>query len=295
MPASGHGFQVLGDINPNSQFSTASISLAKNGLNRKSFAPAYCSRGTRYRNAAWPLARAPQPLPRPPRPRDGTGSPAGPCGRSCARSMCRRRSPRGSVSGPGRIGGGQNLLPGSSRHPGIEKHDIESVACQTLAGFCRVSDIFNLDDIDRDRRLRRRMAHPIALRGDLRDDQHLERKEIVAHARPRVVNNSAPRMLSSEAADIMITGRPVDPPNAQTSFGINRPAIATVRWGKLNISVSSTSPQVVSVGYPTWTGCSVSTKRTVSPCAGVESSPCHITLLPRTKVPTGQPVTLTPL
>ncbi len=30
------------------------------------------------------------------------------------------------------------------------------------------------------------------------------------------------------------------------------------------------------------------------PTLGVTSSPCHITVLPRTMVPTGQPVTLTP-
>ena len=39
---------------------------------------------------------------------------------------------------------------------------------------------------------------------------------------------------------------------------------------------------------------SVSRNLTRSPWAGVASAPCHITLRPRTKVPTGQPVTLTP-
>ena len=41
-------------------------------------------------------------------------------------------------------------------------------------------------------------------------------------------------------------------------------------------------------------GFSVSRNRTGSPVDGVASSPCHITLRPRTKVPTGQPVTFTP-
>lgn len=41
-------------------------------------------------------------------------------------------------------------------------------------------------------------------------------------------------------------------------------------------------------------GFSVSRNRTGSPRDGVVSSPCHITLAPRTKVPTGQPVTRTP-
>ena len=41
-------------------------------------------------------------------------------------------------------------------------------------------------------------------------------------------------------------------------------------------------------------GFSVSRKRTVSPVDGVVSSPCHITRWPRTKVPTGQPLTCTP-
>ena len=39
---------------------------------------------------------------------------------------------------------------------------------------------------------------------------------------------------------------------------------------------------------------SVSKNRTGSPLDGVVNSPCHITRLPRTKVPTGQPVTRTP-
>jgi hypothetical protein len=39
---------------------------------------------------------------------------------------------------------------------------------------------------------------------------------------------------------------------------------------------------------------SVSRNRTGSPVDGVVTSPCHITHLPRTKVPTGQPVTRTP-
>ena len=39
---------------------------------------------------------------------------------------------------------------------------------------------------------------------------------------------------------------------------------------------------------------SVSRNRTGSPVDGVVTSPCHITRLPRTKVPTGQPVTRTP-
>ena len=39
---------------------------------------------------------------------------------------------------------------------------------------------------------------------------------------------------------------------------------------------------------------SVSRNRTGSPVDGVATSPCHITRLPRTKVPTGQPVTRTP-
>src|SRR5204862_5502859 len=39
---------------------------------------------------------------------------------------------------------------------------------------------------------------------------------------------------------------------------------------------------------------SVSRNRTGSPVEGVATSPCHITRLPRTKVPTGQPVTRTP-
>ena len=39
---------------------------------------------------------------------------------------------------------------------------------------------------------------------------------------------------------------------------------------------------------------SVSRNRTGSPIDGVVNSPCHITRLPRTKVPTGQPVTRTP-
>jgi hypothetical protein len=39
---------------------------------------------------------------------------------------------------------------------------------------------------------------------------------------------------------------------------------------------------------------SVSRNRTGSPDDGVVSSPCHITRLPRTKVPTGQPVTRRP-
>ena len=39
---------------------------------------------------------------------------------------------------------------------------------------------------------------------------------------------------------------------------------------------------------------SVSRNRTGSPADGVTNSPCHITRLPRTKVPTGQPVTRTP-
>jgi hypothetical protein len=38
----------------------------------------------------------------------------------------------------------------------------------------------------------------------------------------------------------------------------------------------------------------VSRNRTGSPVDGVITSPCHITRLPRTKVPTGQPVTRTP-
>ncbi len=38
----------------------------------------------------------------------------------------------------------------------------------------------------------------------------------------------------------------------------------------------------------------VSRNRTGSPVEGVVTSPCHITRLPRTKVPTGQPVTRTP-
>ena len=38
----------------------------------------------------------------------------------------------------------------------------------------------------------------------------------------------------------------------------------------------------------------VSRNRTGSPVDGVVTSPCHITRLPRTKVPTGQPVTRTP-
>ncbi|GEM_PF-3650842 len=41
-------------------------------------------------------------------------------------------------------------------------------------------------------------------------------------------------------------------------------------------------------------GFSVSRNRTVSPVDGVATSPCHITRLPRTKVPTGQPFTFTP-
>jgi hypothetical protein len=41
-------------------------------------------------------------------------------------------------------------------------------------------------------------------------------------------------------------------------------------------------------------GFSVSRNRTGSPCDGVTSSPCHITRLPRTNVPTGQPVTRKP-
>jgi hypothetical protein len=39
---------------------------------------------------------------------------------------------------------------------------------------------------------------------------------------------------------------------------------------------------------------SVSKNLTGSPCDAVTTSPCHITRLPRTKVPTGQPVTRTP-
>jgi hypothetical protein len=39
---------------------------------------------------------------------------------------------------------------------------------------------------------------------------------------------------------------------------------------------------------------SVSRNRTGSPDDGVVNSPCHITRRPRTKVPTGQPVTRTP-
>src|SRR5207244_2639654 len=38
----------------------------------------------------------------------------------------------------------------------------------------------------------------------------------------------------------------------------------------------------------------VSRNRTGSPLEGVVTSPCHITRRPRTKVPTGQPVTSTP-
>ena len=38
----------------------------------------------------------------------------------------------------------------------------------------------------------------------------------------------------------------------------------------------------------------VSRNLTGSPVDGVITSPCHITRLPRTKVPTGQPVTVTP-
>jgi hypothetical protein len=38
----------------------------------------------------------------------------------------------------------------------------------------------------------------------------------------------------------------------------------------------------------------VSRNRTGSPLDGAVTSPCHITRLPRTKVPTGQPVTRTP-
>ena len=38
----------------------------------------------------------------------------------------------------------------------------------------------------------------------------------------------------------------------------------------------------------------VSKNRTGSPVAGAASSPCHITRRPRTKVPTGQPVTRSP-
>ena len=41
-------------------------------------------------------------------------------------------------------------------------------------------------------------------------------------------------------------------------------------------------------------GLSVSRNRTGSPIDGVVTSPCHITRLPRTKVPTGQPCTRTP-
>ena len=41
-------------------------------------------------------------------------------------------------------------------------------------------------------------------------------------------------------------------------------------------------------------GFSVSRNRTGSPDDGVTNSPCHITRLPRTKVPTGQPVTRIP-
>ena len=41
-------------------------------------------------------------------------------------------------------------------------------------------------------------------------------------------------------------------------------------------------------------GLSVSRNRTGSPVDGVTSSPCHITRRPRTKVPTGHPVTFTP-
>src|SRR5882762_1083409 len=39
---------------------------------------------------------------------------------------------------------------------------------------------------------------------------------------------------------------------------------------------------------------SVSRNRTGSPVDGATNSPCHITRRPRTKVPTGQPVTRTP-
>ncbi len=39
---------------------------------------------------------------------------------------------------------------------------------------------------------------------------------------------------------------------------------------------------------------SVSRNRTGSPVDGASTSPCHITRRPRTKVPTGQPLTLTP-
>ena len=39
---------------------------------------------------------------------------------------------------------------------------------------------------------------------------------------------------------------------------------------------------------------SVSRNRTGSPVDGVVNSPCHITRRPRTKVPTGQPVTRMP-
>jgi hypothetical protein len=39
---------------------------------------------------------------------------------------------------------------------------------------------------------------------------------------------------------------------------------------------------------------SVSKNRTGSPVEGVSNSPCHITRRPRTKVPTGQPVTSMP-
>src|SRR5262245_50493654 len=45
--------------------------------------------------------------------------------------------------------------------------------------------------------------------------------------------------------------------------------------------------------YPTQIG-KVSEKRTRSPCAGALRLPCHMTLWPRTNVPTGQPVTATP-
>ncbi len=60
----------------------------------------------------------------------------------------------------------------------------------------------------------------------------------------------------------------------------------------IQISVDATlhgvEPRFSSYGF------SVSRNRTGSPCDGVTTSPCHITRLPRTNVPTGQPVTRRP-